>query len=96
MCDTRFPVVAFPYIGVTEPEKRKKEVVQSGRLVDFKNQPMLLQAFIEVHKKHPDYVLKIYGGDSFDGTKEILESIIQKNEAAVPSLRYIYHGSDLI
>ena len=69
------------YIGVTEPEKRKKEVVQSGRLVDFKNQPMLLQAFIEVHKKHPDYVLKIYGGDSFDGTKEILESIIEKNEA---------------
>ncbi len=69
------------YIGVPEPEKRKKEVVQSGRLVDFKNQPMLLQAFIEVHKKHPDYVLKIYGGDSFDGTKEILESIIEKNGA---------------
>ena len=44
------------------PEKRNKTVVQSGRLVDFKNQPMLLQAFIEVHKKHPDYILKIYGG----------------------------------
>ena len=69
------------YIGVPEPEKRKKEVVQSGRLVDFKNQPMLLQAFLQVHKKHPDYVLKIYGGDSFDGTKEILESIIEKNGA---------------
>ncbi len=69
------------YIGVPEPENRKKEVVQSGRLVDFKNQPMLLEAFMEVHKKHPDYVLKIYGGDSFDGTKEILESIIEKNGA---------------
>ena len=69
------------YIGLPEPERRKKEVVQSGRLVDFKNQPMLLRAFVEVHKKHPDYVLKIYGGDSFDGTKEILEAIIAENKA---------------
>ena len=69
------------YIGVPKPQKRVKEVVQSGRLVDFKNQPMLLKAFIEVHKKHPDYILKIYGGDSFDGTKEILETIIEENKA---------------
>lgn len=69
------------YIGLPEPERRTKEVVQSGRLVDFKNQPMLLRAFVEVHRKHPDYILKIYGGDSFDGTREILESIIAENNA---------------
>lgn len=69
------------YIGVPEPESRSKTVVQSGRLVDFKNQPMLIRAFIEVHRKHPDYDLKIYGGDSFDGTKEILEQIIEENHA---------------
>ncbi len=69
------------YIGVPKPERRRKEVVQSGRLVDFKNQPMLLRAFVEVHRKHPDYVLRIYGGDSFDGTKEILEGIIAENGA---------------
>lgn len=69
------------YIGVPEPEKRNKTVVQSGRLVDFKNQPMLIRAFVEVHKKHPDYDLKIYGGDSFDGTKEILEALIAENQA---------------
>jgi glycosyltransferase involved in cell wall biosynthesis len=69
------------YIGVPMPEKRTKTVVQSGRLVDFKNQPMLIRAFVEVHKKHPDYDLKIYGGDSFDGTKEILEQIIEENHA---------------
>lgn len=69
------------YIGVPEPVKRTKTVVQSGRLVDFKNQPMLIRAFINVHQKHPDYDLKIYGGDSFDGTKEILEQIIEENEA---------------
>lgn len=69
------------YIGVPEPAVRRKTVVQSGRLVDFKNQPMLIRAFIEVHKKHPDYDLKIYGGDSFDGTKEVLERIIEENQA---------------
>ena len=69
------------YIGVPKPEKRTKTVVQSGRLVDFKNQPMLIRAFVKVHEKHPEYDLKIYGGDSFDGTKEILENLIQENEA---------------
>ena len=69
------------YIGVPKPEKRNKTVVQSGRLVDFKNQPMLVRAFVEVHKKHPDYDLKIFGGDSFDGTKEILETLIAENNA---------------
>lgn len=69
------------YIGVSKPEQRNKTVVQSGRLVDFKNQPMLIRAFVEVHRKHPDYDLKIYGGDSFDGTREILERLIAENQA---------------
>ena len=56
-------------------------MVQSGRLVDFKNQPMLIRAFVKVHERHPDYDLKIYGGDSFDGTKEILENLIRENNA---------------
>lgn len=69
------------YVGVLEPAVRTKNVVQSGRLVDFKNQPMLIRAFLKVHEKHPDYTLKIYGPDSKDGTKEILESIIHENHA---------------
>ena len=69
------------YIGVPKPEKRTKTVVQSGRLVDFKYQPMLVRAFVKVHEKHPEYDLKIYGGDSFDGTKEILEDLIRENKA---------------
>jgi glycosyl transferase GT4 family len=69
------------YVGVPEPAVRTKDVVQSGRLVDFKNQPMLIRAFLKVHEKHPDYALKIYGPDSKDGTKEILESIIHENHA---------------
>ncbi len=69
------------YFGVKRVENPEKTVVHHARLVDFKNQPLLCNAFIEVHKKHPDYVLKIYGGDSFDGTKEILEKIIADNHA---------------
>lgn len=76
-----FNPVNDKYLNVPKPEMREKTVVQSGRLVDFKNQPMLLKAFIEVHQKHPDYDLKIYGTDSFDGTKEILEGIIKENHA---------------
>lgn len=69
------------YFNVPKPEKRQPTVVQSGRLVDFKNQPMLIEAFMKVHEKHPEYDLKIYGGDSFDGTKEILERLIREHHA---------------
>ena len=69
------------HFGLKKPEKRDKAVVHHARLVDFKNQPMLCEAFIKVHEKHPDYVLKIYGPDSFDGTKEILDKIIADNHA---------------
>jgi len=69
------------YIKAEKKPPVRREVVQSGRLVDFKNQPMLIRAFLRVHKKHPDYVLKIYGPDSFDGTKEILENLIQERNA---------------
>lgn len=70
------------YIGVPKPETRRKAVVQSGRLVDFKNQLMLIEAFMMVHEKHPDYVLEIYGGDSKDGTRELLEESIAKHNAS--------------
>ena len=69
------------YFTAEAPQVRDKSVVHHARLVDFKNQPMLCRAFLKVHEKHPDYVLKIYGPDSFDGTKEILEDIIEKNGA---------------
>ena len=42
---------------------------------------MLIEAFVEVHKKHPDYDLKIFGPDSFDGTKQVLENTIRDNNA---------------
>ncbi len=78
-------------------ERRKtqtKTVVQHARLVDFKNQPMLVDAFMKVHEKHPDYDLKIYGPDSEDGTKEILERKIREYDAS--SFIHLMGGSDRI
>jgi len=69
------------YLNLQKPDTRKKEVVQSGRIVDFKNQYMLIEAFVKVHEKHPDYVLKIYGADSKDGTWERLEECIKRYNA---------------
>ncbi len=69
------------YFDCARPEVKDKAVVHHARLVDFKNQPLLCRAFVKVHEKHPDYVLKIYGPDSGDGTKEILEKIIEENNA---------------
>ncbi len=69
------------YMNNELPQIRIKTVMHSGRLVDFKNQPMLIRSFIKVHEKHPDYDLKIYGPDSFDGTRAILEKIIADNHA---------------
>ncbi|RKM59806.1 glycosyltransferase family 4 protein [Butyrivibrio sp. CB08] len=69
------------YFGNPLPEVREKAVMHHARLVDFKNQPMLVRAFLKVHEKHPDYVLKIFGPDSGDGTKQILEKLIHDNNA---------------
>lgn len=69
------------YVGVELPKVRDKAVVHHARLKDFKNQEMLCRAFVKVHAQHPDYVLRIYGEDSGDGTKEILDRIIAENHA---------------
>lgn len=69
------------YVNAPVPEKKEKLIIHSGRIVDFKNQAMLIRAFLKVKAKHPEYSLHIYGPDSFDGTKEKLEAIIKENNA---------------
>lgn len=69
------------YLDVPKPASRRNVVVQSGRLVDFKNQLMLIEAFEKVHALHPEFQLEIYGGDSHDGTKELLEQSIARHKA---------------
>lgn len=69
------------FIGNEIPNEREKVVVHSGRIVDFKNQLMLIRAFVRVHETHPDYMLKIYGPDAGDGTWQKLEQCICENHA---------------
>lgn len=80
------------YLQKPAVSQKTKTIVQSGRLVDFKNQPMLLRAFLQVHEKYPAYDLKIYGPDSFDGTKEILEDMIHREHAE--EFIHLMGGSD--
>lgn len=41
--------------------ERKKAIVTAGRLTAQKNQKLLIEAYNEVQKRHPDYKLIIYG-----------------------------------
>lgn len=66
------------YIETPDADHRDKVIVNAARIVDFKNQEMLVYAFADVFKKHPDYSLKIYGPDSGDGTLERLKDAIKK------------------
>ena len=58
--------------------KRKKQFVTFCRIDKQKNLPLMIDSFIEVHKKHPDFILKIYGNGLIE--KEIKE-YIEKNNA---------------
>lgn len=42
-------------------EQREKKIVAVGRLVEQKNQKLLINAFAGIHKKYIDYFLDIYG-----------------------------------
>lgn len=52
-----------PYKG-----KRTKKIVSVGRLVPQKNHSLLINAFSDIVKEHPDYTLTIYGEGSEKNT----------------------------
>lgn len=41
--------------------ERRKVIVNFCRIAEQKNIPLMINAFIEFHKVHPDYILEIYG-----------------------------------
>ena len=55
--------------------EKKKRIVSVGRLIKQKNQVMLLEAFFEIHKNYPEYILTIYGEGNY---REALESKIKE------------------
>lgn len=48
-------------LGNPQFDNLRKEIVSVGRLSKEKNQEGLIEAFSMFHKKHPDYILKLYG-----------------------------------
>ncbi|MBQ7172498.1 MAG: glycosyltransferase family 4 protein [Clostridia bacterium] len=54
------------------PEARAKKICAMGRLHPQKNYPLLLRAFCEILKDHPDYTLEIYGEGPEKGRLEAL------------------------
>ena len=48
-------------VGMRACEKRAHRIVNIGRLVDQKNQAMLIRSFAKFRRRFPDYTLTIYG-----------------------------------
>lgn len=65
------PVTISPCLDVTK--KRKKQILYVGRFTKQKNCLMLVDSFNVFQKKHPEYVLKMYGSGSL--TNEIEQRI---------------------
>lgn len=65
--------------------ERKHRIVNFCRISNQKNLPMLIDAFVQFHKKHPDYCLDIIGDATNEEGREVLKVItnaIEKNSLA--------------
>ena len=61
-----------PYIG-----ERRKVVVNFCRIAEQKNLPLMINAFLEFHKAHPDYTIEIYGNTVEKLEDELKEEYIK-------------------
>lgn len=71
-------IIANPIIDqLPDPQfnNLRKEIVNTGRLCDQKDQATLIRAFNIFHKQHPEYKLIIYGSGEY---KERLLALISK------------------
>jgi glycosyltransferase involved in cell wall biosynthesis len=57
-------------------EVHRKEIIASGRLMPQKNYPLMLKAFAKIHRKYPQYVLRVFGlGEHLDEYKKLALSL---------------------
>lgn len=71
------PVDLKKYTGLALKSEKEKMIVSAGRLMEQKNQKMLIRAFALIKKKFPEYCLVIYGEGSY---RAELEQLIDKME----------------
>lgn len=60
-------------LPIWQEENHKKVFMTACRISVQKNIPMLIEAFINFHKDHPDYILELYGDGEPRSYKEKLE-----------------------
>lgn len=63
--------------------ERKKQIVAVGRLEPQKNHKLLIQAFSDFYKKHPDYSLVIYGKGELEEELKVLSEEKDVSNAVV-------------
>lgn len=79
------PVNMGDKIGIALNASKDKLIVSAGRLMPQKNQKMLIEAFSEVVKKHPEYKLIIYGeGPDREKLESLIEELNLKNQVMLP------------
>lgn len=64
-------------------QKPEKKIVCIGRLVECKNQMLLIKAFERILKKYPDYKLYFYGDCSEDDCKEKLQDYVNQAKVTI-------------
>lgn len=69
------PVFVNEKINPVDVNRSKKEFVAVGRLTVQKNYPLMIKAFSEVAKVHPEFILKIYGEGEL--REELSDAIIK-------------------
>lgn len=63
-------------VKVQASKKPKKKIVNVGRLVEAKNQELLINSFYRVNREFPEYTLHIYGdGVLFDDLKKQIKKL---------------------
>ena len=65
-----------PYHG-----ERNKNITTFCRISNQKNLPLLLEAFSQVHSKHPEYMLRIIGDAPNKEGREVLQALDKKIDA---------------
>lgn len=68
--------VCFSDIPKQRPEETKRCIITVGRLIEQKNQKLLIEAFNEIKNEFPEYTVKIYGIGPLEGMLKNL--IIEK------------------
>lgn len=68
--------------------ERRKVVVNFCRIAEQKNLPLMIDAFLEFHKSHPDYTLEIYG-NTVEKTEEDLKNNYLEMISSLEAEEYI-------